>query len=103
MRRKGPSVTLGQRYRRIMPVVLGLYVLCIAAGFLYLNMRLTVEWVAIILFGAAILSGRALLFIRDWGVFILVLLAWQVVSAFAVDFSFPWLLQEMIAADRFLF
>ena len=90
-------------YRRAIHFILGLYILGVAAGFLFFNMRLTVEWVAIILFVAAVLSGRGLLFLRDWGVFIAVLLAWQMVSPLATRFTFPWHLHEMISADRLLF
>ncbi len=90
-------------YRRAIPFVLLLYIVAVASVFLYFNMRLTVEWLAIILFVAALLSGRALLFVRDWGVFIVVLLAWQLVSALATDFSFPWHLAAMIHADKFIF
>jgi membrane-associated phospholipid phosphatase len=94
---------LREAYRRAIPYILGVYMLGVAAGFLFFNMRLTVEWVAIILFVAAILSGRGLLFLRDWGVFIAVLLAWQLASPLATRFSFPWHLQEMISADKFMF
>lgn len=90
-------------YRRALPFIFALYILAVAAGFLYFNMRLTVEWVAIILFFAALLSGRGLLFLRDWGVFVAVLLAWQVASPLATQFNFPWHLHTMINADRLLF
>jgi hypothetical protein len=96
-------VTIGERYRQARPVILGLYVAVVAAGFLYFNMRLTVEWVAIILFVAAILFGKARLFLRDWGVFIAVLLAWQLASPLATRFSFPMHLQELIDADKIMF
>lgn len=86
-----------------MPFILAAYILGVAGAFLYFNMRLTVEWLAVILLVAAILTGRAMLFIRDWGVFIAVLLAWQVVSAFATNFAFPWHLHAMINADKFMF
>jgi hypothetical protein len=86
-----------------MPYLLAVYIIVIAAGFIYLNMRLTVEWVAIILFVAALLSGKGLLFLRDWGVFVVVLLAWQLTSGFATMFGFPWHLQEPIAADKLMF
>jgi hypothetical protein len=86
-----------------MPFTLAVYVLAVAAGFLYFNMRLTVEWVAIILFVAALLSGRALLVVRDWGVFMAVLLAWQLASPLATRFAFPWHVQEMINADKLMF
>jgi hypothetical protein len=66
-------------------------------------MRLTVEWVAIVLFFAALLSGRGLLFVKDWGVFFVVLLAWQLASPLALKFGFPWHLTELLNADKFLF
>jgi membrane-associated phospholipid phosphatase len=96
-------VTIGSRYRRVMPFVLAVYILVVVALFLYLNLRLTVEWVATILFVAALLSGRGLLFLRDWGVFIVVLLAWQLTSFLAIYFPFPWHLTELIDADKFVF
>lgn len=94
---------MGGGYRRALPVVFAVYILAVAAGFLYFNMRLTIEWVAIVLFVAAILSGRGLLFLRDWGVFIAVLLAWQVASPLATRMNFPWHVTPMIGADRWLF
>ncbi|HZU13138.1 MAG TPA: phosphatase PAP2 family protein [Chloroflexota bacterium] len=90
-------------YRRWMPLILAAYIVAVAAAFLFFNARLTVEWVAIVLFGAALLSGRAVLFIRDWGVFFVVLVAWQLVSPVATIFHFPWHVQPMITADRALF
>lgn len=90
-------------YRRSVPIVLAVYIVAVAAVMLYFNMRLTIEWVAIILLGAAVLSGRALLFVRDWGVFIAVLMAWQLTSPLATRFSYPWHLQELINADKLLF
>jgi hypothetical protein len=96
-------VTWGQRYRRARPAVLGLYLIVVAAGFLYFNLRLTVEWVAIILLLAAILAGRGRLFVRDWGVFIAVLLAWQLASPLATRFNFPWHIQELINGDKLMF
>jgi membrane-associated phospholipid phosphatase len=96
-------VSLQERYRRAVPYILGVYVVAVAVAFLYFNMRLTVEWVAIVLFGAAILSGRALLFVKDWGVFILVLLTWQLASPLAVRFGFPEHLTPLIDADRLVF
>jgi hypothetical protein len=91
------------RYHKAMPYVLGAYLVLVVVGFLFFNLRLTVEWVAIVLFVAAILSGRAMLFLRDWGVFIFVLLAWQLTSSLANDFTFPWHLTQLISADRFMF
>jgi hypothetical protein len=95
--------TVAATYRRLIPVVLSVYMAAVVVAFMYFNLRLTVEWVAIVLFVAAVLSGRALLFVRDWGVFILVLLAWQLASGVATQFGFPWHLTELISADRLLF
>lgn len=96
-------MSLSERYRKAVPFILAGYLVTVVAVFLFFNMRLTVEWMAAILFVAAVLSGRALLFVKDWGVFILVLLAWQVASPLATNFHFPWHLQELITADRFMF
>jgi PAP2 superfamily len=102
-RPRNTFVSLQERYRQAVPYILVVYVVVVVASFLYFNLRLTLEWVAIVLFIAAILSGRALLFVKDWGVFILVLLTWQLASPLATRFGFPQHLQELIDADRFLF
>lgn len=91
------------RYRRAVPFILSAYVLLVAAAFVYFNARLSLEWVSIVLFVAALLSGRALLFVRDWGVFLVALFAWQFISQIADDFPFPWHLQELVAADKLMF
>jgi membrane-associated phospholipid phosphatase len=75
----------------------------VSLGFFYFNFRLTIEWVAVLLFTAALLYGRGVQFLRDWSVFVVVLLAWQFTSPLATDFGFPWHLQELIAADKLLF
>lgn len=89
-------------YRRFVPYILALYIAGVVASFIYFNIRLSVEWVAIVLFFAAILSGRALLFLRDWGVFIVALVAWQMTEVLATKFHFPYHLTDLIAADRIL-
>lgn len=94
---------MSDAYRRAMPFILALYLVGVAVAFLYFNLRLSVEMVAIVLFVAAVLTGRALLFLRDWGVFIAVLLAWQLTSPLATRFAFPWHVQELIDADKLMF
>ena len=89
--------------QRSKPVIAATYVAVVAVGLLYFNFRLTVEWIVVILFGAALLYGRGVDFLRDWSVFLLVLLAWQFSSPLATDFGFPWHLEELIRADKFLF
>ncbi len=96
-------MNLAAMHRKYLPFLLAAYVMIVAGVFVYFNLRLTVEWVAIILFVAALLSGRGMLFVRDWGVFIVVLLGWQLASGLAVDFSFPWHLTEPLAAEKLIF
>ncbi|GAC1519957.1 MAG: hypothetical protein NVS2B16_26710 [Chloroflexota bacterium] len=98
----GPIVPVEAKLR-LRTLLVVLYILAVSAGFLYFNFRLTVEWVAVILFSAALLYGRGMQFLRDWSVFILVLLAWQLTSPLATTFGFPWHLHELIDADKFLF
>jgi membrane-associated phospholipid phosphatase len=71
--------------------------------FLYFNIPLLVEWVALILFVGALIAGRADLFFRDWGAFLAALLAWQFTAPVATQLSTPWHLTELISADRFMF
>lgn len=93
----------GLPWRRKRLPLIALFVAAVIALFLYLNIPLTLEWVVLILCVAAILSGVGLLFIKDWGAFILVLFAWQITAPLAKQLPFPWHVTEPIAADRFLF
>jgi putative flippase GtrA/membrane-associated phospholipid phosphatase len=86
-----------------MPYAIALYLISWAAAFLYWNYRLSFEWVAFILFGAALLSGRLWSFLRDWGVFLLAVAAWQLTSPLATLFGFPVHAQDMITFDKTLF
>lgn len=83
--------------------LLAAYLAITAVVFLYFNIPLLVEWVALILFVGAVIAGRAKLFFRDWGVFVIALLAWQLTSPIATELATPWHLSELISADRFLF
>jgi membrane-associated phospholipid phosphatase len=85
---------------------LGLVAACLAAViaiFLYFDIPLTIEWAVVLLCGAAVISGRGLLFLRDWGAFVLVLFAWQLTAPIATDLPFPWHVTPLIAADKFMF
>lgn len=96
-------VELRQTYRKIMPYVVIGYIAVFAISFFLLNFRLSVEWVAIALMGAATLTGRIKSFFRDWGVFIAAVIAWQVTDGLALRFNFPWHVNDMIDADRWMF
>lgn len=94
---------LGRQYHKFMPFVVAGYIGLFALTFFLLNLRLSVEWVAIALFGAALLTGRIRAFMKDWAVFIVVVVAWQVTDGLATRFNVPWHIQDMITADRWLF
>jgi membrane-associated phospholipid phosphatase len=83
--------------------LLAAYIAVVAVAFLYFNIPLLVEWIALILFVGALIAGRADLFFRDWGAFLAALLAWQFTSPVATQLSTPWHLTELIDADRFMF
>jgi membrane-associated phospholipid phosphatase len=84
-------------------IALAIYIAVVIGAFLYFNIPLLVEWVALILLVGAVIAGRAELFFRDWGAFLAALLAWQFTAPVATQLSQPWHLQELIDADRFLF
>ncbi len=84
-------------------IVLAVYIAVVVGAFIYFNIPLLVEWVAVILLVGALIAGRAGMFFRDWGVFLLALLAWQFTAPVATQLSTPWHLKELISADRFLF
>ncbi|HZT96708.1 MAG TPA: phosphatase PAP2 family protein [Chloroflexota bacterium] len=48
-------------------------------------------------------TGKIKGFARDWSVFIVVLVAWQVTGGLASAFHFPLHIRAMIDADRFMF
>ncbi len=93
---------LGRLYRKVMPAVVVLYIVAFAVSFLYFDLRLSVEWVCLVLIGAAILTGRGWTFLKDWGVFIIAVVAWQVTDGLATKFNVPWRVQDMITADKWL-
>jgi hypothetical protein len=86
-----------------MPFVVVAYVGVFAVSFFLLNFRLSVEWVVIALCGAAALTGKFKNFLKDWGVFIAAVVAWQVTDGLALRFNFPWHVQDMVTADRWMF
>ena len=99
----GTSVVTMRISKRHRVYLLAAYVLVVVVAFLYFNIPLLVEWVALILFVGALIAGRADLFFRDWGVFLAALLAWQFTAPVATQLSAPWHLTELIDADRFMF
>jgi membrane-associated phospholipid phosphatase len=83
--------------------LVGAYLAVVIAAFVYFDIPLTIEWAVLLLAGAAFISGRGLMFLRDWGAFVVVLFAWQITAPVATDLPFPWHATELIAADRAVF
>lgn len=94
---------LRKGYGRFMPFVIGAYVVVFAISFFLFNMRMSVEWVALLLVGAAVLTGKIKTFLRDWGVFIAAVIAWQVTDGLGEHFNFPWHVADMANFDRWMF
>lgn len=78
------------------------YFVVAAAALMYLHVGLVPDVLTPVLLGAAVVAGQPWLFIRDWGVFLLVLVLWQQTGVVAQWAGFPLHMQELIAADRFL-
>jgi hypothetical protein len=94
---------LTRSVRRLRPFAVALYIAIISGTLLYFNFRINIEWVAVILFGAALFYGKGRQFVLDWSVFLIVLLAWQFASTLATDFGFPWHVTELIDFDKLVF
>jgi hypothetical protein len=95
-----PLEQLSHRFRRFVAFFVAFYILLFVVAFLLLNVRLSIEWVIIVLIGAATISGKLLTFLKDWAVFIGVLVAWQLTGGLATDFNFPYHAQAMIDFDK---
>lgn len=75
----------------------------IVAG-LYFNLSLTPDRIILLIAIAALGTGRVRLFLKDWSLFIVVLLAWQVLTGMSRHFgNFRPHVSEMIDFDRFFF
>lgn len=89
---------------RIVPTVIVLYLALVLVASFHFNISLTPDRVIILIAIAALGTGRIRLFLRDWSLFLVVLLAWQVLTGMSRNFGHlkPHV-TEMIQVDRFLF
>ena len=79
-----------------------LYLAVVLPLLMFFNVGLTPDSLIFVFFGAALLVGRPALFLRDWGVFLLVVILWQQTGPVANWAGFPLHWKELVAADRFL-
>jgi len=85
---------------RLLLVVL--YFIAASAALMYLHVGLVPDVLIPVLVGAAVVVGRPWLFLRDWGVFLLVLVLWQQTGPVAQWAGFPAHMTDLIDADRWL-
>ena len=95
----GPrTIKLGAPHGRIALVVL--YLALVLPTLILLHVGLVPNVLVFVLLGAAVVVGQARLFVRDWGVFLLVLILWQQTEGVAAWAGFPLRLRGLIAVDR---
>jgi len=89
---------------RIIGIAITLYLLVVVVASLHFNLSLSPDRLIILFLIAALGTGRVRLFLKDWSIFFIVLLAWQVLSGMSRSFGhFQVHVGEMIAVDKFLF
>lgn len=79
-----------------------LYFLVVSAVLMYLHVGLVPDVLVPVLLGAAFVVGQPWLFVRDWGVFLLVIILWQQTGPVAKWAGFPLHMTDLINADKFL-
>jgi membrane-associated phospholipid phosphatase len=89
---------------RVVAAVAGLYVLLVVVASFHFNVPLSPDRIVILLLILALTTGKIRLFLRDWSIFLVVLLAWQALNGLSRNIGhFKPHVTEMISADRFLF
>ena len=102
---RGAVLREGAFFRsRIVAVAAGLYVLLVLVASFHFNVPLTPDRVVVLLLILAFTTGRVRTFLKDWSIFLVVLLAWQVLTSMSRNFgNFKPHVTEMIVVDKFLF
>ncbi|MGH2443685.1 MAG: phosphatase PAP2 family protein [Chloroflexota bacterium] len=89
---------------RVIAIVIALYVALVLFASFHFNISLTADRVAVLLVILALGTGRIRMFLRDWSVFVIVVLAWQVLQGMSHTVTgFKPHVTEMIIFDRFVF
>lgn len=89
---------------RTISIAVGLYLLLVVAVSLHFNISLTPDRVILLIVIAGLATGRVRTFLKDWSLFLVVLVAWQVLSGMSRHLGHvrPHV-TEMIDFDRLLF
>ncbi len=80
--------------------LLCLYLVVVLPALLFFNVGLTPDALVFVFLGAALLVGRPALFVRDWGVFLLVVVLWQQTGPVASMVNLPLHRGDLIATDQ---
>ena len=89
---------------RAIPIAVTLYVTLVLVASFHFNVSLTPDRVIVLIAILGLATGRVRLFLKDWSIFLVVLLAWQVLSGMSGHFtSIRPHVTEMIDIDRTLF
>lgn len=102
---RGTSLQGSQIFRsRIVGIAIGFYLALVIFASFRFNISLTPDRVVVLLLIAALGTGRVRQFLKDWSVFLIILLAWQVLQGMSRHFGgFKPHVTEMIVADKALF
>lgn len=94
---------LGKRSRVVAGIV-ALYIAVVLVVSFRFNVSLTPDRIVLLVAIAALATGRVRQFLKDWSIFLIILLAWQVLSGMSRHLGHlkPHV-TEMITIDRFLF
>ncbi|HZU14073.1 MAG TPA: phosphatase PAP2 family protein [Chloroflexota bacterium] len=89
---------------QVVTAAIGLYILIVLVASFHFNLSLTPDRLILLVAIAALGTGKARLFLKDWSLFLIVLLAWQVLTDMSRNIGHlkPHV-TEMIVVDRALF
>lgn len=88
---------------RFTNVLLGVYLALVLGLMLVLRVNPSIDLFAVLVGMAALLIGRGKAFIRDWGPFVLIFLAWEAMRGVANTFGQTVQSDSIIAIERALF
>jgi len=89
---------------RVVGIASILYVLLVLVASFHFNVSLTPDRIIVLLAILGLATGRVRLFLKDWSIFLVVLLAWQVLTGMSRHFgNFRPHVTEMIVVDKWLF
>jgi membrane-associated phospholipid phosphatase len=91
------------RLRRLTNWLLGIYLAAVLILMIALRVSPSVDVFAVLVAIAAVLAGRGWSFVRDWGPFVLIFMAWEAMRGVANSFGQTVQSDSVIAIERLLF